>query len=384
MVRRLQYKKRLPISFDIFKKLQAINLLKRISIKNLLTTLLLFLATIGVAQDHYPVLDRIVTDNAQILTEAQVQLLSFNLEALETETSNQLIILTIEDLNNEPIEDYAYKTFEVNKIGQKNKDNGILLLIAKEDKKVRIEVGYGLEEYLTDALASRIIREQIVPEFRKENYYTGINNTIETIITVLKNQDKAQGQGLENEQESNLSPIFKILISLVLLIIVVIASIIFKFIYQFIIEAFRGLFIGKLNPKDFLIEILQILVPLICNLAFICIPLITIAVITIDFDYERLEYFLNYLYWLYVFLGFLFIPAIVFSMLKINRLNESYRLNIYASDEAFKSNIFGNSARGSSNSSSSSYSSSGNFKSSSSSFSGGGGRSGGGGASGSW
>ncbi|WP_346727913.1 TPM domain-containing protein, partial [Cellulophaga sp. E16_2] len=118
MVIRLQHKNKLPISFDIFKKPQATNLLIRISIKNLLTTLLYFLATICQAQNEYPLLNNYVTDNAEILTEAQVQLLSFKLEALETETSNQLIILTIEDLNNEPIEDYAYKTFEVNKIGQ--------------------------------------------------------------------------------------------------------------------------------------------------------------------------------------------------------------------------------------------------------------------------
>ncbi|MCR1026322.1 TPM domain-containing protein [Cellulophaga baltica] len=330
-----------------------------------------------------------MTDDAAVLTTEEILELTTKLSNFKEETTNQIVVLTVKKLEKEPIEYYAYKTFEINKVGQETKDNGILILISKEDKKVRIEIGYGLEEYLTDALTSRIIREQIIPEFKNEDYFDGIDNAINTIITVLINQEKADKQVVKNEQEYNLHPIFKILISIILMIVVVIASMVFKIIYQIISEAFRGLFIGKLNPKDFLIVIMRILFPLIFNLGFICIPLVTIAVITVDFDYERLEYFVNTVYWLYVFLGFLFIPAIVLSLLKINRLKESYRFNIYSSDQEFKLKYFGNFAQKlnntSSNSNSSSYSSSGSFSSSSSrSFSGGGGRSGGGGASGSW
>ncbi|WP_405246615.1 TPM domain-containing protein [Cellulophaga sp. Asnod2-G02] len=126
-----------------------------------------------------------MTDNAQILTTAQVQQLSVKLEALETETSHQLVILTIEDLNNEPIEDYAYKTFEVNTIGQKGKDNGMLLVIAKEDKKARIEVGYGLEHVVTDVMASRIIRNELTPEFKKKNHFAGVDAATNSLIKIL-------------------------------------------------------------------------------------------------------------------------------------------------------------------------------------------------------
>ncbi|WP_052085159.1 YgcG family protein [Cellulophaga sp. E6(2014)] len=135
-----------------------------------------------------------VTDNAQIFTGEELKQLSIKLKSFQKETSNQLVILTIQDLNNEPIEDYAYKTFEVNKIGQKNKDNGILLVIAKEDKKVRIEVGYGLEPIITDVIASRIIRNVLTPEFTKGNYFLGADAAINSLIHELSPAQPASRQ----------------------------------------------------------------------------------------------------------------------------------------------------------------------------------------------
>ncbi len=88
----------------------------------------------------------------------------------------------VNSLEGESIEEYTNKTFSLNKIGQAKKDNGVLLVIAKQDHAMRIEVGYGLEGVLTDALTSQIIRREITPYFKASNYFGGIVTGVDAII----------------------------------------------------------------------------------------------------------------------------------------------------------------------------------------------------------
>jgi uncharacterized protein len=115
-----------------------------------------------------------VTDNAHVLSPDQQKRLSDLLEDKEQQTSNQIVILTIDSLDGDTIEDYAQQVFRVSQIGQKHRDNGVLFVAAIKDRKMRIEVGFGLEGALTDALSSQIIRNQIAPRFKDGDYFDGL------------------------------------------------------------------------------------------------------------------------------------------------------------------------------------------------------------------
>ena len=128
-----------------------------------------------------PNLNSFVTDNANILTAEQKNTLENKLKNIELNTTNQFVILTIKSLEGENLENYSINVARQNGIGQKNKDNGILILVSKEDRQIRIEVGYKLEEFVTDAKSSYIIRNIISPKFKEEKYYEGLNNAIDEI-----------------------------------------------------------------------------------------------------------------------------------------------------------------------------------------------------------
>jgi uncharacterized protein len=141
--------------------------------RTLLFYVLLWFSGFCWGQDPYPQLTEIVTDNANIFTSEELQGLRTKLIQFEDETTNQVVVLTINDLGYETIEEYANGVFNRNKLGQAGKDNGILILFSKNDREVRIEVGYGLESYITDAVASRIIRNTMIPKFKEEAYLPG-------------------------------------------------------------------------------------------------------------------------------------------------------------------------------------------------------------------
>ncbi len=131
-----------------------------------------------------------VMDYAGVLSPNQKNFLIQKLKAFEDSTSNQVVVYIINSLNGNSLEDYSHDIAEKNKVGQKGKDNGAMLLIAIDDRKLRIEVGYGLEGVLTDALSSSIIRNEIEPSFRKGNYFEGIDKGITAIFSVTKNEYK--------------------------------------------------------------------------------------------------------------------------------------------------------------------------------------------------
>ena len=132
-----------------------------------------------------PYLSGRVVDDAEILSPAARERLSAALKAHEDKTTNQIVVLTVPTIGQESIEEYANRVFDEWKLGQKGKDNGVLVVVAPKDRKMRIEVGYGLEGTLTDALASRIIRNEMTPQFKSDDFDGGIESGVEAIVALL-------------------------------------------------------------------------------------------------------------------------------------------------------------------------------------------------------
>jgi uncharacterized protein len=146
---------------------------------------LLILPQLAEAQ-NFPKLTGRVVDEAKLLSPAQKQ----QLEALSTDVGNvaqrQFVVATIPDLQGYPIEDYGYKLGREWGIGQKDANNGIILIVAPNERKVRIEVGYGLEPIMTDALSQTIIDDQILPKFRSGDMPGGIVAGAQAIAEQMK------------------------------------------------------------------------------------------------------------------------------------------------------------------------------------------------------
>lgn len=151
-----------------------------------------FFISIIYAQPQIPTLKDWANDYTSTLTSVELNNLNQRLKLYEDSTSNQIVVLMINTLDDYPIEYFSLETAEKNKIGTKENDNGLLLLIVKDDKKLRIEVGYGLEGAMPDALSSSIIRNVIVPHFKKNNFYEGIQAGVNAIIAAIGGEYKIQ------------------------------------------------------------------------------------------------------------------------------------------------------------------------------------------------
>jgi uncharacterized protein len=133
------------------------------------------------AQTFPPPTGRVV-DQAHLLSAAQVQDITGKSEALEKKTGAQFVVATVNGLEGYPVEDYGYRLGRAWGIGQKGKDNGVILLVAPKEHKVRVEVGYGATPYLTDAMSGLIIREAILPKFKAGDMGGGIVAGADQII----------------------------------------------------------------------------------------------------------------------------------------------------------------------------------------------------------
>src|SRR6185369_15906541 len=143
-----------------------------------------------------------VHDEAHALQQATVDQLEKSLKSYEDSTSNQIAILIIQSLDGDILEEYSIRVAEKWKLGQKEKDNGVLLLIAVDDHKMRIEVGQGLEGVLTDALSNRIIRNEIAPNFRRGDYDAGVLSAIDAIIKSIGQEYSANDSyGISSEKD---------------------------------------------------------------------------------------------------------------------------------------------------------------------------------------
>lgn len=162
---------------------------------------------------------KLVNDYCQLLSSAETNQLENDLVAYNDSTSSQIAVVVVCDLDGMEISDFGTRLFEQWKIGQKGKDNGILLLIAKNDRKINITTGYGVEDKLTDALCRRIIERDIKPNFKSGNFALGISNGVESIKKVLLGQYKAEKKRKE----------FRLPANSFLILIIVILYLIFKF-----------------------------------------------------------------------------------------------------------------------------------------------------------
>jgi uncharacterized protein len=153
----------------------------------LLATLLLLPALLH-ADTAVPKLARHVTDLTGTLTTPQVDQLDAQLVALEKAKGAQLVVLMVGSTGDQPIEQYSLAVAEANKVGRKGTDDGVLLLIAKSDRAVRIEVGYGLEGAIPDAANARIIREYIAPKFRAGDYFGGISDAVGALTQLIEGE----------------------------------------------------------------------------------------------------------------------------------------------------------------------------------------------------
>ncbi len=137
-------------------------------------------------------------DEAHILTQPAIDKLEQQLIAYQDSTSNEIAVLIIPSLEGDALEDYSLRVVEKWKLGKKNKDNGVLLLIVADEHKIRIETGYGLEGVLTDAKASRIIRNEIAPHFRQNQYDEGVTAGVNAIVKAIGGEYKDDDEaGLE-------------------------------------------------------------------------------------------------------------------------------------------------------------------------------------------
>jgi uncharacterized protein len=144
---------------------------------------------------------KFVTDETGTLTSEQITSLESKLINFETETSNQVVVYMMSSLNGGSLEETSWDIAEKNGIGQKGKDNGVLLFVVKDDRLLRIEVGYGLEGALPDALASQIIRKEITPYFKQSQYYEGINAGVDAIIKATKGEYTADKTFTQNKKD---------------------------------------------------------------------------------------------------------------------------------------------------------------------------------------
>lgn len=161
-----------------------------------------------------------VHDEAHVLSEGTKQQIEMMLKAERDSTSNQIAVLIIPSLQGEILEDYAIKVaHEEWKLGDKQKDNGVLLLIVIDEKKIRIESGYGLEGVLTDALSSRINRNEIAPRFRQSDYDGGVLAGVTAIIQAIKGEYKNEEPPQSLRRKATRSPITTIIIIIIIIII---------------------------------------------------------------------------------------------------------------------------------------------------------------------
>ncbi|MDO1512489.1 TPM domain-containing protein [Maribacter confluentis] len=331
------------------------------------------------AQEQYYELRDFVTDSAYIFTPEQEMDLNQRLVDFETATTNQLVIVTIEQLGYETIETYANGLFNQNGIGQEGKDNGLLILFSELDREVRIEVGYGLEPYITDAVASRIIRNTMIPNFKEEAYFNGIDHATNQLIEFLNDPEALEEFKQEIADEHDKEKLYmNIFLGVFLSIFMGVGGFFFFRSYQNVIEVFRGVFIGKLGVLPGIFMLLGGSISTLFGMVFMVIPLfIAYSIYTSDQDMV-MHIFDEPKLLLWLLLPFFGIAAIIaFIKLKItgkDKLSISWLKN----DKTYYRKTF--SSSGSHSFGSGSRSSGG----SSSSFSGGGGSSGGGGASGSW
>lgn len=158
---------------------------RTLALRGLLVFVFCLLAALALAAPNYPALTGRIVDQAGVIPEATRASLQTKLKDLEDKSSIQLVVATIKTLDGYDIETYANGLFRAWKLGEAKKNNGVLFLVAPSERKMRIEVGYGLEGTLTDALSKVILASAVAPKFKAGDYGAGIERGVEGIIEIL-------------------------------------------------------------------------------------------------------------------------------------------------------------------------------------------------------
>jgi uncharacterized protein len=161
-----------------------------------------------------PPLTAHVNDYAHVLSKQATEDLERRLAEFEQSDSTQIVVLTIPSLEGESLEEFSIKVAEKWKVGWKGVDNGAILLIARDDRKLRIEVGRGLEGKLTDLVSGRIIRNNITPRFRAGDFDNGVRDGVEAIVEVVRGEYKAEDRDLSQGRKNKAPPVLTLLLFL--------------------------------------------------------------------------------------------------------------------------------------------------------------------------
>lgn len=185
----------------------------------LFTILFLFLLPAGVSAQQFPEVPnppRLVSDFTGTLSAGEISSLESKLRAYNDSTSTQIAIVMLSSLDGYPIDDYSFQLAEKWGIGQKGKNNGVLVLVAKDDRKMFIATGYGMEGVMPDGLVKRIIEQDIKPFFKQGNYYEGLDTGINSMMALAAGEYTSDGSGVNSAP-----PVFVIIFIIFIFILVV-------------------------------------------------------------------------------------------------------------------------------------------------------------------
>ncbi len=227
--------------------------------QNILVVFLFFISLLSLFALDVPPLRGRVNDYADIISPSTERLLNEKLKKLEESDSTQVVILTVPSLKGDSMEDFSIRVVEKWKIGQKGLDNGVLLLVSKNDRKVRIEVGYGLEGRLTDLLAGRIIDYEIIPAFKSGNFDEGFVRGVDAIVKAVKGEYKAPANAKKSEEGEGAKyfPFFVLILIIVMIgskrriLGGLVGAIFFPLLALFLFPIGRVIFILALLPLGF-------------------------------------------------------------------------------------------------------------------------------------
>jgi len=216
------------------------------TVLNMLVTVCLGFPALQIQAQEVPIpeINQPVTDTVGILEQSTVDKLNDQILKLEKDKGSQIAVIIVPTTGEESIEEYGIRAGEKLKIGRKDVDDGVILIVAQQDRKVRIEVGYGLEGAIPDAVANRIIQDRIVPAFRAGNYGTGIEDAVNTLDKIIRGEVLPEPVQ-QSEDEFVLFSVFSLIGSIFLLVGSLIPLIAGRWlsIVTFIMAALVGLFV---------------------------------------------------------------------------------------------------------------------------------------------
>lgn len=198
---------------------------RSLAIAALVAVVFIALARSAIAEPQFPELTGRIVDNASLLKPEDRAAIEADLKALEAKSSDQIVVVTLPSLQGYEIEDFGYQLGRKWGIGQQGKNNGVLLIVAPNERRVRIETGRGLEPLLTDLMSKLIIENSILPEFRRGDYSAGIRAGVRDIKDVLTGDEELveerQKRGRGGERGSDWISIFLICFWLAILAFII-------------------------------------------------------------------------------------------------------------------------------------------------------------------